>query len=570
MLVGLLLGVIAYRNDLPMTMRSCFYPLLGNKVFGFFGDLIDTMSVVCTMFGVCTSLGIGVIQLNGGLRRLNSNIEDSIKNQIIIIWAVTALATASVVSGLKVGVRRLSEICFSVGMFLMLVVFFYDDTWYLLNLFVQSCGYYLQWIIQLGFHTDAFAQLGNAADGKEAPNWMDEWTIFYWGWWIAWSPFVGMFIARISKGRTIKQFITYTLTIPIIYSFMWFCIFGGAGIRMEREAALKGITCNSTLGGATSLKSDNGLYRLSCREKNDMWFDVISQYGGIGVFMSGVSLVAIVLYFVTSADSGSLIIDCLASNGDPDPPIVQRIFWAATEGATATALLKVGGQEALLALQTVSICAGLFYTIILNFMCVALWRSLKTTTEEVDENRPQFTTTILDPIYEPSVKRFCKTLLALIAPWWPLSKAASKIYDSKRWPYMIILAVPFYGCIILQALQVLEPGLAYIGWAILFGFFSYSTGIRANMRDKYDIEGNMIEDFFAVMLVYPLAAVQMEHHVELSQVLERDIEIGLTVMNGDSEAIAEEEKKVQESPLKGANGTHKRAVSADVHDNTEL
>ena len=134
---------------------------------------------------------------------------------------MTACATASVISGLKLGIRRLSELCFCIGMLLMLVVLFYDDTWYLLNLYVQSIGYYLQYVVQLGFHTDAFAQLSNAPDKLEASEWMNDWTIFYWGWWIAWCPFVGMFIAKISRGRTIKEFINATLTAPIFYTFLW-------------------------------------------------------------------------------------------------------------------------------------------------------------------------------------------------------------------------------------------------------------------------------------------------------------------------------------------------------------
>ena len=531
-IIGLLIGFVCYRKGLPMTMSSCFYPLLGDKVFGIAGDLINILSVICTMFGVCTSLGLGVIQFNGGLRRLNSDIENNITNQIIIIWGITALATFSVVSGLKVGVRRLSEICFAVGIFLMLVVFFYDDTWYLLNLFVQSTGYYIQWIMQLGFHTDAFAQLGIAPDGKEAPGWMDAWTIFYWGWWISWSPFVGMFIARISRGRTIKEFITHTLTIPIVYSFIWFTIFGGAGLRMERNAALAGITCNSTLGGAKAIQSHNGLYRLSCRGKNDMWFDLVTQYGDsalFGDFLSVVSLCAIILYFVTSADSGSLVIDCLASNGDPDPPILQRIFWAFTEGATATALLKAGGTDALTALQTVAIAAGLFYTVLLNFMCVALWRVVKTEAGDLDPNGPQFNVGIFDALYYPSGKRMYRLIVAVIAPWWPMSNTAAKLYDSSRLPYMLVLAIPFYGWVALEALQVFESGLAYVGWAVLFGFFAYGTGIRANIREKYGINGNMFEDFFAVMLLYPLAAVQMEEHVEVAKMLhDSDEEVGKT------------------------------------------
>ena len=156
-IVGLLLAFVGFRQGLPMTVRSCFYPLIGRKIFGWMGDAVDILSVVCTMFGVCTSLGLGVIQMNTGFNRLWNRIEITTSNQIIIIWCVTACATASVVSGLKVGIRRLSEICFILGMFLMLVTFFFQDTWHILNVYVQSVGYYMQWIIQLGFHTDAFA-----------------------------------------------------------------------------------------------------------------------------------------------------------------------------------------------------------------------------------------------------------------------------------------------------------------------------------------------------------------------------------------------------------------------------
>jgi choline-glycine betaine transporter len=167
-------------------MRSCFHPLIGDKIYGLFGDMVDILTVVCTMFGVCTSLGIGVLLINSGVYRINNKIEVNTRNQIIMIWCITIVATASVVSGLKVGIRRLSEICFALGMFLWFYVLFSDDTWYLLNVFVQSFGYYLQGLVQLGFHTDAFAQLNDAPDGKQAPKWMNDWTVFYWGWWIAW------------------------------------------------------------------------------------------------------------------------------------------------------------------------------------------------------------------------------------------------------------------------------------------------------------------------------------------------------------------------------------------------
>ncbi|KAM7432094.1 hypothetical protein ABFA07_017451 [Porites harrisoni] len=514
--VGLLLAFVGYRKGLPMTVRSCFYPLIGDKIYGWMGDAVDIFSVVCTMFGVCTSLGVGVMQMNGGFKRLNPSIDYSVKNQIIIIWAVTACATASVVSGLKIGIRRLSEICFSLGMFIMMIGIFADNTWHALNVYVQSIGYYIQWIIQIGFHTDAFAQLGNAPDGKQAQRWMNDWTIFYWGWWIAWSPFVGMFIAKISKGRTIRQFIHGTMTAPIVYAFLWFCIFGSAGLKMERNAALANITCESILGGATSTKSYNGLYRLSCRGKNDMWFDVMEQYGDLGRFLQVISLISIILYFVTSSDSGSLVIDCLSANGDPEPPVSQRVFWALTEGATATALLNAGGEEGLVALQSMSIASGVPYTILLCMMCVALWRAVKMEAGDLDPHGPQFTTGLLDVLSSPNKSMVGKILLAVIAPWYSMGNAAYKLGGMKnsRWVYWLISAFPFYLWIILMTLEPVVDAISYVAWTVLFIFFAYGTSIRYSMRLKYNIYGNAAEDFFAVMLLYPFAAFQMEHHME--------------------------------------------------------
>ena len=312
-------------------------------------------------------------------------------------------------------------------MVILMIVVFYENTWYLLNLYVQSIGYYIQYIIQLGFHTDAFAQLGQAPDKLEAPAWIDGWTIFYWGWWIAWSPFVGMFIAKISRGRTVKDFITYTLTIPILYSFFWMCVFGGAGLLMERRATNLGITCSSIYGGKTSTEPymPGKIYRLSCRSKEDMWFDVVQQYGDLGTFLSVLSLMGIVLYFVTSSDSGSLVIDCLSANGKQDPPIIQRIFWALTEGACATALLKAGGSDALSALQTASIASGLPYTVLLNFMCVALWRALRQESGDYDPKDAEFTMGIFDIT---SINRLSKMILSIFCPWIYLGKAAGKVF----------------------------------------------------------------------------------------------------------------------------------------------
>ena len=242
------------------------------------------------------------------------------------------------------------------------------------------------------------------------------------------------------------------------------------------------------------------MYRLSCRAKNDMWFD----------------LVGIVLYFVTSSDSGSLVIDCLSTNGDPKPPVLQYTFWALTEGATATALLYVGGNEALTALQTVSIASGVPYTILLCFMCGALWRALKIEAGDLDVNGPQFTTNLLDVLSTPTTDSVVKVFLSIMAPWYFMGVAAGKVErpNGRTWTHMLILAIPFYAWITLLAMGLFVSGIGYVGWCVLFGFFAYATGIRNSIREKHGINGSMVEDFFEASILYPFTAYQMEHHMK--------------------------------------------------------
>ena len=525
------MAFVTYRKNLPMTIRSCFYPLLGECIYGIVGDLIDIISIVSTMFGVCTTLGLGAMTLNSGLNRVHSDISESVNNQIIIIWVVTAMATISVVTGLKVGVRRLSEVCFGLGVALMLLILFYDKTFYLLNLYVQSIGYYLQHFIQIGFHTEAFAQLGNAPDKKHAPQWIDAWTIFYWGWWISWSPFVGMFIARISRGRTIKSYINATLTAPILFSFLWFTIFGGAGLNMEREAALKGINCSDEYGGTNSTKPLGTLFRLSCRSETQMYFDLLQQYGDIGQFLNVVSLIAIVLYFVTSADSGSLVMDSLAANGNTDPPIIQRIFWAATEGACATALLKVGGRAALQTIQTVSVAAGLPYAVLVTAMCVSLWRALKEEKGDVIPSTPKsFNVSLFDIILFPSWNNVKRFLIAVLAPWLPAGRAAGNLFRKNPWSYMVIMAVLFYGWVLLEVMEIQANGLAYIGWVVLCGFLAYVAALRSSIREECAISGSIMADGLTAIF-YPFAVDQLDKHVLIEVQQKKDDKNGICIEN---------------------------------------
>ena len=225
-----------------------------------------------------------------------------------------------------------------------------------------------------------------------------------------------------------------------------------------------------------------------------MWFDVMSQYGDLGGFLSVLSLCGIILYFVTSSDSGSLVIDCLSANGNPDPPIPQRIFWALTEGACATALLMAGGKSALKALQTAAIIAGLPYTAIMNFLCVAIWRAVKEDAGDYDPEKAQFTMSIFDI---DSFKRFRKMIGAIVAPWYYLGKTSAKLYKGNSAGYMIFLGLIFNLWIALLAVEVKVKGISHVAWALFIVFVGYAASLRISIREKFEIDGNMAEDFFA-------------------------------------------------------------------------
>lgn len=257
-----------------------------------------------------------------------------------------------------------------------------------------------------------------------------------------------------------------------------------------------------------------GTTMLSCRKTTEMWFDVMNSTKDLGMMMSVLSLIAIILYFVTSSDSGSLVIDCLSANGNPEPPIAQRIFWALTEGATATALLKAGGEKSLSALQTVSIACGLPFTFCLNWTCVALWRAVREEYGEIDECDGRW----YRSMWRIRIKELLNIGIDIVAPWFRLSQLRMKLNKQaggvSQIFYIIQFAFPFYLWIILMLVELGVESISYIGWACLMAFFAFSGGLRGEIREEYDIEGNMIEDFFTMMLVYPIAISQMVTQME--------------------------------------------------------
>lgn len=341
-LVSLGLAFFAYNRGLPLTIRSVFYPILGDRIYGWWGNVIDILSVLATLFGLATSLGFGVNQVAAGLNFL-FGLPTATWFQVLLIAIITGFATLSVAAGLDGGVKRLSEWNIRLAGVLLLFVLILGPTVYILGSFFQNVGFYIQRLPQLALWTETY-QVGD--------KWTAGWTIFYWGWWISWSPFVGMFIARVSKGRTVKEFITGVMVLPTLLSFFWMSVFGGTAIFNEQTETGVDIAHAVNANVATAM------------------FEMFESLPFTGI-ISLVGILLVTFFFVTSSDSGSLVVDHLTSGGKLDSPVPQRVFWAIMEGLLAAVLLLGGG---LAALRTASIAAGLPFTIVLLIMIYSLQR----------------------------------------------------------------------------------------------------------------------------------------------------------------------------------------------------
>ncbi len=337
-IVGLGLAFFAFNRGLPLTIRSIFYPILGNRIYGFWGNLIDVLSVLATLTGLATSLGLGVQQINAGLNFL-FDFQISTTTQVILIAIITGFATLSVVAGLDGGVKRLSELNMGLAGFFMILILFLGPTVYILSGFTQNLGHYITSLPQMSLWTETF---------KDS-NWQGGWTIFYWAWWISWSPFVGMFIARISKGRTVREFILGVMLFPSLLSFIWMAVFGNTALFMQT---------NGIADIASAVAIDEAI----------ALFSMVENLPFTG-FLSIVGIILVTVFFVTSSDSGSLVVDHLTSGGKLDSPVPQRVFWAIMEGVVAATLLLGGG---LTTLQTASITTGLPFAVILLLIVYSL------------------------------------------------------------------------------------------------------------------------------------------------------------------------------------------------------
>ncbi|MHB1369667.1 MAG: BCCT family transporter [Pseudomonadaceae bacterium] len=340
-IVAMILAYFAYRHGLPLALRSALYPLIGERIHGPIGHAVDTFAIISTVLGVATSLGLGVTQINTGLNHLYG-LPISLPVQIGLILATSALATLSVVSGLDKGVRRLSELNLSLAVLLMVLVMIVGPTVFILQTFVQNTGSYLADIVNKTFNLYAY----------EPNDWIGGWTLFYWGWWLAWSPFVGLFIARISRGRTIREFVAGVLLVPTAFTLLWMTVFGDTAIHMILWENV------SSLGEAIERDSSLALFAF------------LEHFPFSGL-LSLLAIVMVVVFFVTSADSGAMVVDMLASGGNDNTPARQRIFWTMLMAGVAIALLLADG---LTALQTATIASALPFTLAL--LC-SMWGLLK-------------------------------------------------------------------------------------------------------------------------------------------------------------------------------------------------
>ena len=325
-LVGMSLAYFTYRKDMPLTLRSGLSPILGKRINGPLGDAIDIFAVCGTVFGVSTSLGFGVSQMTAGLN-YEYGLPDTISVKIVVIVLVMGAATLSVLSGADRGIRRLSELNLTVAVLLMLFVLAVGPTLFLLRALVQNFGLYLDHFVKRTFTLYAY----------EPRAWMADWTLFYWAWWIAWSPFVGMFIARISRGRTIREFVIGVLFVPTAFTFLWMTVFGNTAISLDLGLA------NGGIADAVQANLSTALFKFL-------------EYLPAASVTSTLAIILVAIFFITSADSGALVIDTLASGGTEETPRWQRMYWCVLLGVTATLLLIAGGLGAL---QSATLLAAL-------------------------------------------------------------------------------------------------------------------------------------------------------------------------------------------------------------------
>ncbi|NYD57331.1 choline/glycine/proline betaine transport protein [Nocardioides marinisabuli] len=371
--VGLAIAYAVHRKGRPISIRWALEPLLGKRILGFWGDVVDVVAIVGTLFGVATSLGFGVKQVGAGLSFLGVVDEASTPLLVLLIAIITGVALVSVVTGVDKGIRYLSNINMGVAAGLLVAVLLLGPTVFLLSDFVTQIGSYLQNFLKLSFDVRPF-------QGEAGQSWLSGWTTYYWGWWMSWAPFVGVFIARISRGRTVREFVLGVLLVPTMVTFLWFSVLGGTAIWTEMFGG-------GGLIGEEGVSTDLALFQM---------LDTLP----LGTVLSVVAIFLIVVFFVTSSDSGSFVVDMLAEGGDPNPPVWSRAFWASMEGVVAAVLL-MAGAGGLAALQTSAILVAAPFSIIMVLLMIATAKALLAENRVIQrKKRKWLATQIADEVTE--------------------------------------------------------------------------------------------------------------------------------------------------------------------------
>jgi choline/glycine/proline betaine transport protein len=424
-LVGLVLAYFAFRHGLPLSMRSALFPLVGEKIHGPIGHIVDVLAILGTMFGIATTLGLSVAQINAGLNYLWPEIPVNTTVQITAIAVITVAATASVVAGMDKGVKNLSILNMILAIALMTFVFVVGPTIHILNAFMQNTGAYLSGIVERTFNLQAYTH----------SDWIGNWTLFIFGWTIAWAPFVGLFIARISRGRTIRQFVFGVLLVPSVFTFLWFSIFGDTALHLIMNEGL------TTLVNDVKADKAVALFKL---------FDQLPW----SFLVSSITVLLIITFFVTSSDSGSLVVDSLASGGAANTPVWQRIFWASLEGTIAAVLLLAGGLSAL---QTMTIASALPFSIVMLIAAVGMWRAL-----------------VIERHRERSLKAHVQTNRRMTASQWKHRLAAMIEYPTRE------EVATFIEHTVMNSMKDVAAELTERGWDTAVAFDA--EPLRAHLR----------------------------------------------------------------------------------------
>eukprot|EP00122_Pirum_gemmata_P020498 Pgem_evm1s19164 len=602
-LVGILVAYQCFVKKLPMCMRSLYYEFLGDYVWGYLGDFIDGYCIVSVMSGLLPSLSISVNSLLDGMSSLgwidpacsaSSNTNCSSKEfrdnlSMIIVATIILLATISVASGLNRGIKILATIATIGSTTLWLMCFLLEDQSYVLNIIVSTLGQYTTNLVSLSLFTDPFTALKHGQGASlETQNESESWfvayfPIYYFTWSVAWSPFVGCFYARVSKGRTIREMISYTLLVSFLYYLLWFSLFSGGGIRMQRRAyeliemgisqgnyALyqdatrpncyhppttdMAFTPSNLFTNADTTKevtyryiNDNigpvcwkgGMYNntndavqlnTAAVQPATIWFDYVFQFKEVGVFFAYLSFFCMIIFFVTTSDSTSLVFDTLSSNNDESHSVLQRIFWSIYQGVTTIILIAVGSNGAMKMAQSICILASIPNMIMISIACSNMIYTLKRTERENDlslEKDPRESRKISGyvrfaiPIYggvfdifetifslgthdprrgssaPPSKRVWFYTFLSLVAPWYTVFKIYTHNDSVKRYSKFVWAAVCFvlfYGGI---GLCIWNPA---VGFGVIFWFLMIVMSLRNQCRVKHDIDGNAIEDLFGSLI----------------------------------------------------------------------